>query len=425
MISEYLLSSKHEELSTTADLRFFGTTTVNVQKAANDTENQFNRYCLTYTAGMPVRAKIYYTAPDGNENCEEFYLEPALKETVFRSFTDEYLAGKLAKDVSRIEFFNTKATPCRVVISSFTTEIADVLSEDTVYIENDYLKVGARLSYGGGLSYIKFKGENPEGIENLLNHCDTGRLVQQAYFGTTEEPYYCATYEGSKRSYNPIQGGDQYNNPSKIIDFRIENKSLYVKCRPLDWAHNKRHTMSYMENTYSLGGKLLRVDNRFIDFSPYEHTLLAHQELPAFYTISGLKKFVYYNGDASWTGDTLTHMRDLPFWGGNQDAYFYIKPNNKETWCAFTDDNEENGDFGVGLFVPEASILLAGRFQYDGSLDPMSRSTNYVAPLRSMKLKSFKPIEYSYLITAGKLEDIRRTFTENATLIDNSKLLDY
>ena len=58
MFSEYLLSSKHEELSTTADLRFFGTTTVNVQKAANDTENQFNRYCLTYTAGMPVRAKI-------------------------------------------------------------------------------------------------------------------------------------------------------------------------------------------------------------------------------------------------------------------------------------------------------------------------------------------------------------------------------
>lgn len=425
MGAEYLLSSKKEELSTTADLRFFGTAGIDVKRADNDTENRFNRYCITYTAGMPIRGKVYFKNPDGEDTYEEFYLEASLKETVFRSFTDDYLAGKFSSDVTKIELFNTKTAPCRVVISSFTTEIADVVSEDTVYIENDYLKVGARLSYGGGLSYIKFKGETPEGIENLLNLYDTGRLVQQAYFGTTEEPYYCATYEGSKRSYNPIQGGDQYNNPSKIIDFRLENKSLYVKCRPLDWAHNKRHTMSYMENTYSLGENLLRVDNRFIDFSPYEHTLTAHQELPAFYTISGLKKFVYYNGDAPWTGDTLTHMRDLPFWGGNQDAYFYIKPNNKETWCAFTNDNEEQGDFGVGLFVPEVNVLLAGRYQYDGSCDPMSRSTNYVAPLRGMQLKSFKPIEYSYLITAGKLEDIRKTFTDNANLIDNSKLLDY
>ena len=62
---------------------------------------------------------------------------------------------------------------------------------------------------------------------------------------------------------------------------------------------------------------------------------------------------------------------------------------------------------------------------YNGSTEPSNHATNYVAPLRSMGLKNFVPIEYSYLITAGKLADIRRTFTENAGTIDNSLLETY
>ena len=421
MSAEYLFISKNKEPSTVADLRFFGTCTVEVQEK----ERRFNRYSLSYTAGCPVRAKIYFTDSEGKQICEEFFLEAALKETVFRSFTDEYLDGGLASNIEKIELFNTKSIPCRVVISSLSTETAEVLSEDTVYIENDYLKVGARLPYGGGLSYIKCKKDSPERLENLLNHYDTGRLVQQCYFSTMTAPDHCSAYNGNKWSYTPVQGGDQYNNCSKLIDYRVDNKSMYVKCRPLDWSKNKVSTMAYMENTYSLGGKLLRVDNRFIDFSPYNHTLNTHQELPAFYTISALKKFTFYNGDAPWSDDTLTFARDLPFWGGNPDAYFHIKPNNTETWCAFTDDIDANGDFGIGLFVPGISSFVAGRHLFDDSADPMSPSTNYVAPLRTMNIKSFKPIEYSYLITAGCLDSIRDSFKESSSLIDNTPLIEY
>ncbi len=424
MSTEYLLISKSEEALSSVDLRFFGAATVGVQKS-NDAEGKFNRYCLTYKAGCPIRAKLYYKNSAGDSVFEEFYLEASLEEAVFRSFTDEYLDGKYACAAEKIEFYNTKSVPCRVVISSFTTECAEILSSDTVYIENDFMKIGARLSWGGGLSCVYSKTQSPDGIENLLNNYDTGRLVQQSYLGAVDDPYHCSSYNTSPRTYTPNQGGDQHNNRSKLVDYRVGSNSMYVKCRPLDWFKNNVNTMSYMENTYSLSGKLLRVDNRFMDFSPYEHTLLAHQELPAVYTISALKKFVFYNGDAPWTNDALTYKPELTFWGGNPDAYFRIKPNNTETWCAFTDDSEEGEDFGLGVFVPDISMIVAGRHKYDGSADPMSPSTNYFSPLRSMTLKSFKPIEYSYLVTAGPLAEMRETFRENATLIDNTELTKY
>lgn len=425
MHAEYLMSSKNENFSAAVSLQFFGAAHAELKLNAGTSECPFNRYQLKYTSDSPLRGKFYYKNHNGDTVFEEFYLEAAKSEAVFSSFTDGYLASEKALFPEKIELFNTGSRLCHAAISSFSTEDSEVLAENIVYIENEFLKAGAMLSFGGGLSYIKYKKGAPDGIENLLNYYDTGRLVQQSYYGTAEAPYNRATYNGCKWSYNPVQGGDQYNNKSKLIDYKIGKESMYVKCRPLDWAQKGLNTMSYMENTYSLNGKCLRVDNRFIDFSPYRHALHSHQELPAFYTLSAFGKFTYYNGLAPWTYDELISERDLKFWGGNPDAYFHINPGNTETWCAFTDDKEETGDFGIGLYVPNISLYIAGRYMYNGSTEPSNHATNYVAPLRSMGLKNFVPIEYSYLITAGKLADIRRTFTENAGTIDNSLLETY
>jgi pseudouridine-5'-phosphate glycosidase len=69
------------------------------------------------------------------------------------------------------------------------------------------------------------------------------------------------------------------------VDYVIseDGKSIYVKCRPLDWAKKNVLTPSYMENTYTLCDGYVKVDNRFVDFSGYTHRN-ADQELPAFYT---------------------------------------------------------------------------------------------------------------------------------------------
>ena len=56
---------------------------------------------------------------------------------------------------------------------------------------------------------------------------------------------------------------------------------------------------------------------------------------------------------------------------------------------------------------------------YDHSPDPMSASCNYVAPLVLVQIKPFTPIEYSYLMTAGSVAEIRERFTAAKDFADN------
>ena len=58
-------------------------------------------------------------------------------------------------------------------------------------------------------------------------------------------------------------------------------------------------------------------------------------------------------------------------------------------------------DYGIGLYVPGADILLAGRHAYNGSKDPADGATNYVAPLETFAITSYRPVVYSSLITTG------------------------
>ena len=198
--------------------------------------------------------------------------------------------------------------------------------------------------------------------------------------------------------------------------------SVYVKAQPQDWSLNGKITPSYMENRYTLTDGFIRVDNRFVDFSGWEHRY-AHQELPAFYTVSYLDRFVCYGGSAGWSGDALTVKDGLPFWGDAAYANscrFTMKKGNDETWCAWVSSTD---DYGVGLYVPGIDQFYAGRFGYNGSKSASDSATNYVAPLLTLKLVSFKPVEYSYLIATGSPEEIRSVFYENRGFADNSSLV--
>lgn len=385
-------------------------------------DDGFNRYMFNYTSTNPLKVSIIYIY-NGSKYEETLFLEATETEKTFRSFIDSFLTEGKAHGIEEFTFTNLGEDECTVNISGLTTELVPVLSKSMAYIENDYFCVGAFLAWGGGLSHISYKKDCPYGMCNLLNRYDAGRLVQQSYYGIIHEPYRVESYMNNKWPYNPVQGGDQYNNKSKLIDYELSDTKLYIKCRPRDWAKRGAFTDSYMENVYSLEDKYIKVDNRFVDFSGYKHDSNRQQKLPAFYTISALKKFSFYDGINPWQNEPLREERELNYWM-YYDGYFNLKSENTETWCAWTNDDPEY-DFGLGLFVPQITTYLAGRFMYDGSADSADPSTSFVAPLRSMIMKSFKPIEYSYLITAGSIDEIRNTFTENSTLIDNKSLAEY
>lgn len=372
---------------------------------------KFNKYSLTYSADGAVKGIISYFV-DGQAAQEEFFLQKG-ENMSFCSFIEGYLDGVLAEGEISVET-EFIADGSYIEITSLDTSCEQVYEGGTYLFENEYYRVGVEIAWGGGLTLIIDKNA-PEGLQNLLNRYDTGRLVQQSYYGTNQPPFVCGEFMGNVWCYNPVQGGDRTNAKSKLVDLRVEENKVYVKCRPRDWGHEAWYTPSYMENVYTLDGDIIRVDNRFTDFSGWKHPK-AGQEVPAFYPISYLGNFWFYDGNKPWEGDELSVRRDLFFWPEDWPKHrFPLSPDNTETWCAWTDDN----DWGIGLYVPGVDGYIAGRHQYNGTKDPYSSATNYVAPIKLMEMKTLESIEYSYLICTGDLANIRKKFTNQKNFTEN------
>ena len=340
---------------------------------------QFNYYTITFKSTQPLWMYVGYEK-DGELYEELCFLEAGEEELVFKSYIDGFMDGLSASKLKSFRFSNCGEEAASVEIVSFGTESKPSVEKD-VFLQNEYIKIGADLVYGGGLSYLEYikepvalvtlDGRAEVGINyadlvdatevrstsvNLLNNYDTGRLVQQSYYGINQAPYEPGTFMGREWNYNPVMGGDQFMNSSKIIDFEVTDTHIYVKCRPMDWAKDNEPTFSYMEATYTLDGRNLLVDNRFVDFSPYEH-IQWNQELPALYVIEPLYRLAYYPGRNAWESGDIVYRDNLPFWDGVWTSF-----TSRENWWAWVNGAENSEDsFGIGLYVPDVGKVMGMR----------------------------------------------------------------
>ena len=166
---------------------------------------------MKYASDSYLKCSIVYIV-DKEEIREDFFLEPSEEEICFYSFIDGALEKVTAKKV--IEFtcepLNTKKA--NVKISGFTVFLREVPKQE-VFIETENYKLGVDLLWGGALSYLEDLNSSVEAVKvdgvikvdsnasdrydkrainkkvNLINRNDTGRLVQQSYYGTMEAPY--------------------------------------------------------------------------------------------------------------------------------------------------------------------------------------------------------------------------------------------
>ena len=393
-----------------------GALTVNF--GADILEYEFNRITICYRAGSPMKCTFTYVE-NGEKKTDSFFLEAG--EKVFSGLTENYIDGYMATGLESADFEPLSGENAEFMLYLVRPNQRSVYDSTTHYLENERFKIGLRLVWGGGITYIEDKACEVPKLKNLINTHDAGRLVQQSYYGTAgNDVYKPGVYNGTDWVYNPVQGGDQNWNHSRLIDIRVSESSVYVKAQPQDWSLNNALTPSYMENTYTVYSDRIVVDNRFVDFSGWEHRF-AHQELPAFYTVSYLDRFSHYNGISPWTDGELISHDGLPFCGGEEktQCYFKLLKSNTETWCAWTNPDD---DYGIGLFVPGTDMLLAARFEDGDSKNPNDNSCSYVAPVNTLMIKSFVPIEYSYMITAGSIGEIRSVFYENRDFSENSCL---
>ncbi len=392
----------------------------------------FNYFGLAYTSDSYIKGTLEYKT-GVTEKSEEFFLEPAESVNTFYSFIDNCLDKTKADAVYSLSFelLNSEKASMRIHgLSVFNRAVP----EREIFIESKNYKLGVDLLWGGALSYLEDLNSNVEAVYvngkikvdsnasqryntesvnsnvNLINRNDTGRLVQQSYYGTASGNYETGEFMGNVWAYNPVQGGNQFNESSKIVDLKITDSSIYVKCRPLDWAKSKEYiTPSYMESTYEFVNETVHVSCRFVDFSGYNNADMRSQEIPAFYCVEPLNNFIYYAGSEPWTNGELTIVDDLIFWPDAGYPNYY----SLENWSAFIGEFEDS--FGIGLFVKDQTQFLTGVYNRGMTVnsDPSKDvATSYIAVTKAMVLKDFEPFKYDFYLTTGDSTEIRSNFNE-------------
>ncbi len=403
----------------------------------NYSESAFNRYVIKYSSDAYVKGEINF-----NGTIEEFFLEPN-ENGEFSGYIDGFISGTTQTVITNVTF-----KPLDKSNMDFTLKSIDLSkatnpgdSSGMVYLSDSNYKIGIDLDWGGALTYMEdltntvyssvkkygtkttevdFKSKvgtsswtyNTSSNVNLINAHDTGRLVQQSYYGTGSYPYEPGMYGEAVWNYNPVQGGNLYNEASKIVDVKVSENELYIKCRPLDWAKKAVDiTPSYMEAWYTLEDGMMRATCRFVDFSGYP-SVTTTQELPAFYCVEPLNDFVYYSGGEPWSdSNTKVNKTDLGFWGTATDQDFICN----ENWAAFKGDDDDS--FAIGIYCPGQELFHTGvYYSGDGSTRCSTTSpatedpTSYMGIVDVLHFRSYNPISYCYYIKTGNVDTIRNSF---------------
>ncbi len=409
----------------------------NYSYALNYSGTAFNRYVIKYSSDAYVKGELNF-----NGTIEEFFLEPS-ENGEFSGYIDGFIGGTTRTAITNVSF-----KPLDKDNMDFTLESIDLSkatnpgdSSGMVYLSDTNYKIGIDLDWGGALTYMEdltntvmssvkkygtkttevdFKSKvgtsswtyNTSSNVNLINAHDTGRLVQQSYYGTGSYPYEPGMYGEAVWNYNPVQGGNLYNEASKIVDLKVTTNEIYIKCRPLDWAKEAIDiTPSYMEAWYTLEDGMMRATCRFVDYSGYP-SVTTTQELPAFYCVEPLNDFVYYSGGEPWSdSNTKINRTDLGFWGTAENQDFICN----ENWAAFKGDDDDS--FAIGIYCPGQTLFHTGVYYGgDGSTRCSTTSpatedpTSYMGIVDILHFQSYKPISYCYYISTGKVEDIRSDF---------------
>ena len=416
---------------------------------------------LEFETACSLDATMYFSEEGGSGSySERFFLHSG--DTEFRQILDYYHENEFPKTLDRITFRSVGGTSGAFRLKSVSAAVHPIdfsgvnfyspqLEEEMqLYIEGQTVKLGISLKSGGAVNYLSsvnqgvqmtmdgedvYVGQASRGMPvrtddvNLVNAYDTGRLIQQSFYGTLgdslpepKDDYHCGTFDEDGDSstpeipwpYNPVQGGDKNQNFSQLVDVQADQERIYVKTRPMDWAKDGSVTPFYMENTYSIEtdanfGEYVRVVNKSTDFSGYVHETRRDQELPAFYGITPLHKLVTYRGASPWTSGQLHENDDLGFWSpGTSENRFRAT----ENWIAWV--NAEN--WGVGLYVPDVENMLVGRNRFSVNAGVIGLSPSeaipctYTAPLGVFNMPTYDPFSYTYYLKLDNVQLIRSFF---------------
>ncbi len=277
--------------------------------------------------------------------------------------------------------------------------------ENMTYLENKQIRIGMDLNKGGAVTWLS-SSEHPG---NLINSHDLGRQIQMSHY-SGPVPFSVPGKEPKKEwtqiGWNPIQTGDAFGNPSRVLTHKNNGKELYIKCIPMHWPLNNVPGECVFESWTTLDGPRVKMRFCFTNKRPDKMWYPARsQELPAIYTISKLNRVMSYVGDAPFTNAPLTHITN-----DYKAAWPWARSFCTEQWAAMVDDN----DWGLGILNSQCVEFHMGLHGKGGSSDPFGGPTTYIAPIMKDIIDHNIIYHYNITLMTGTLTDLRSYFTANA-----------
>jgi len=228
------------------------------------------------------------------------------------------------------------------------------LSSNHLYINNNTLKVGVNLNWGGAIDYISYKG-GPNIVERGLP--DPGRAIQVSLYDGHDYYEPGANWYG-EWGWNPVQAGDRNGRVSGYISYDRFRNIVYVKSRPLEWNGTGPSDifieewisfLSQYPNVIQLSYKITHFGN--------DHHAGTWQELPCIYLKPTLNipQVVVYQGAAPWTNDKKGIKRFTQAINIPEKIY------SSENWVALIDELNESGVIVYSKSEFKTSFALENR----------------------------------------------------------------
>mgnify|MGYP000999488643 CR=1 FL=1 len=176
------------------------------------------------------------------------------------------------------------------------------------YLDNGSIKLGVDLNLGGAITYLSKSGTDA----NVVNNWDWGRQIQMSHYAGPA-PFRVPGKTPAKAwadfPWNPVQAGDHFGHPSKLLDTTTDGKELVVRCRPMQWSLSDVPCETVFESRITLDGPTAHVRCLVKNARADRGRYAAHnQELPAVYVNGPYHRLMSYTGDQPFKGRELARI---------------------------------------------------------------------------------------------------------------------
>ncbi|MFD2573879.1 hypothetical protein ACFSUS_24800 [Spirosoma soli] len=264
-------------------------------------------------------------------------------------------------------------------------------------IENNQIRVGINTNYGGAITYLAFKDTRNGNVrtENIVNNYDLGRQVQIGIYSGPEDYSRRGAEAWVGLGWNPIQAGDVYGNPAKVLTVEKQQNLLYVKSIPTQFAINNEPGEVTIEHWIRLENNVVKVHAKIVMFRSDKRQFTARQqEFPCIYANGEYHNIWYYRRGKPYSNDDLDLARPPMDYGE-------VLPT--EPWMASVNDK----GYGVGLYVPGVYEWKKGYFGTEYAGDEFSAESAYIGATNSVLLDHNMTYEWDYELVLGHITEIR------------------